>query len=63
MYAIDELDKKIELLLLPDDKLSGCGIEYRDNLIKGIESMYDKVVQFRGEKTHRNMDNVCEENK
>lgn len=56
MYAIDELDKKIELLLRPDDELSGGVIEYRDTLIKGVESMYDKVVQFRGENARRNVD-------
>ena len=47
MYVLSELDRKIELLLRPDDELPGCSIEYRDNLIKGIESAHDLVVKFK----------------
>lgn len=48
MGVLDELDRKIELVLRPDDELTEYGIKYRDDLIKSIESLHDQVVKFGG---------------
>jgi len=44
---IDEFEINLDTYLEPDDKLSNNAIEYREELIFGVERMHQKVQEFK----------------
>jgi len=46
--AWDKMDVDLDVYLRADERLSPYGIRHREELIKAIEDMHDRVVKFRG---------------